>query len=230
MESLLAVEAAARLRSFSHAGEEMNITQSAISHAIGAAEELLGIQIFDRKVRPIRLTAEGMVYVAAVTACLAQISAETESIRRRKRSNVLTISCNLAYGNYWLLPHLKAFHEAYPDLQVNMVTTYQGLASLEEGIDVAIRFGRGDWAGCEAQLLFRERLVPVASPDYVRRSAPVCRPADLREHSLLHAVFVDRTWYDWGQWFQHFGVEASGTLPGSTFDNHLLMMQAALSG
>ena len=111
-----------------------------------------------------------------------------------------------------------------------MVTTYQGLASLDDGIDVAIRFGRGDWPGVTSRLLFQERIVPVASPDYMERNAPILRPADLLDHALLHALSIERSWYDWHQWFGHFGVAAPATPPGPTFDNHLMMIQAALSG
>lgn len=230
LKSLLALEAAARHASFTRAADELNVSQSAISHAITTAETFLGTQLIDRTSRPISLTPEGKAYVATLASCFTQLAAEAETLRRRKVRNVLTISCNLAYGNYWLLPRLKGFHAAHPDLQVNMVTTYQGLASLDEGIDVAIRFGRGDWPGCTSRLLFSERIVPVASPDYVERNAPVRQPADLLDHVLLHALSVEKSWYDWQQWFAHFGVPIHGVLPGPTFDNHLLMMQAALSG
>lgn len=230
LKSLLALEAAARHASFTRAAEELNVSQSAVSHAITTAETFLGATLIDRTSRPISLTAEGKAYVATLASCFTQLAAEAETLRRRKTSNVLTISCNLAYGNYWLLPRLKSFHAAHPDLQVNMVTTYQGLASLDEGNDVAIRFGRGDWPGCESRLLFSERIVPVASPDYAERNAAVHRPADLLAHALLHAHSVERSWYNWQQWFEHFGVAMPGPLPGPAFDNHLLMLQAALSG
>lgn len=230
LKSLLAIEAVARLRSFTRAGEELQTSQSAVSHAITEAEQFLETRLFDRSARPVTLTAEGAAYVATLSACLGQLSAETTALRQSKRANTLTISCNLAYGNYWLLPRLKAFHEAHPELQVNMVTTYQGLASMEEGIDVAIRFGRGNWPGLAAYHLFSEQILPVASPVYVAESDVVTTPESLRQHVLLHAHSMDKTWYDWGQWFRHFDVAHTETLPGPTFDNHLLMMQAALSG
>ncbi|MCV2866773.1 LysR substrate-binding domain-containing protein [Albidovulum sediminicola] len=230
LKSLLALEAAARHASFTRAADELNVSQSAVSHAITTAETFLGAQLINRSTRPISLTPEGKAYVATLANCFTQLAAEADGLRRRRAADVLTISCNLAYGNYWLLPRLKGFHAAHPDLQVNMVTTYQGLASLDEGIDVAIRFGRGDWPGREARLLFRERIVPVASPDYVERNAPVRSAGDLLSHDLLHALSVERSWYDWQQWFEQFGVTAPNPLPWPMFDNHLLMMQAALSG
>ena len=229
LKALLALEATARHGSFSRAAEELNVSQSAVSHAVTTAESFLRTRLLDRATRPIGLTVEGERYLATLASCLSQLAAEAEMLQRRRRGNVLTISCNLAVGNYWLLPRLKVFHEAFPNLQVNMVTTYQGLASLSEGIDVAIRFGRGDWSDGTSRLLFKEVIVPVASPDYLARHSAIRTPSDLSAHVLLHAQSVDKSWYDWQQWFQHFGLDGTD-LEGPSFDNHLLMMQAALSG
>ncbi|WP_206540290.1 LysR substrate-binding domain-containing protein [Leisingera sp. ANG-M1] len=230
LKALLAVEAVARLRSFTRAGEELNTSQSAVSHAVTQAESFLETKLFDRSARPVALTAEGTEYIASLSTCLAQLSADTQALRQRKEDNTLTISCNLAYGNYWLLPRLKGFHAAHPGVQVNMVTAFHGLSTLDPGIDVAIRFGRGSWPGCQSQLLFREQILPVASPGYIAQTGAASSPQDLLRHTLLHARSNDKSWYDWTQWFSYFGVRQSGPLPGPAFDNHLLMMQAALSG
>ncbi|MCV3211692.1 LysR substrate-binding domain-containing protein [Mesorhizobium sp. YC-39] len=230
MKSLLAVEATSRHASFSAAAEELNVSQSAISHAVTAAEAFLGVQLIDRTTRPISLTTEGKIYMATLRNCLNQLATESDALRRSKTRNALTISCNLANANYWLLPRLKLFHLEYPKLQVHLVTTYQGLASLDDGIDIAVRFGDGNWPNCTSHLLFRERIVPVASPDYLERNPPVHQAADLLDHTLLHAMSLERSWYDWNQWFEQFGLLPSAGLPGPSFDNHLLMMQAALNG
>lgn len=230
LRSLLAVEATARHASFSGAAEELNVSQSAVSHAVAAAEGFLGVRLIDRTTRPISLTAAGKSYVTTLTGCLNQLAVEGRSLHRARSRNTLTVSCNLAYAHYWLLPRLKSFHDTYPDRQVNLVTTYQGLASLGEGIDLAVRFGDGNWTDCTSYLLYRERIVPVATPDYVEQNPRIDCPADLCDHNLLHALSLERSWYDWYQWFDAFKVPLSGNLRGPTFDNHLLMMQSALSG
>lgn len=229
LKSLLALEATARHASFSAAAEELNVSQSAVSHAVTTAEGFLGVALVDRATRPIGLTPAGKAYVATLASCLTQLAAEGRALGRAKSRNVLTISCNLAYANYWLMPRLRLFHQAFPDLEVNLVTTYQGLASLDEGIDVAVRFGDGNWPGCSAHLLLAERILPVATPDYLAQHPPVRRPEDLLCHTLLDALSQERSWYDWAQWFAHFGIPAA-ELPGPSFDNHLFLMQAALAG
>lgn len=230
LRSLLALEATARHASFSGAARELNISQSAVSHAVTTAEKFLGVQLIDRTTRPISLTADGTAYMATLTGCLNQLMAAGKSLQRSPSHSTLTISCNLATGNYWLLPRLKFFHLAYPNQQINLVTTYQGPALLDDDIDVAVRFGDGNWPDGASHLLFQERIVPVATQEYLDRNPRIGCPADLLDHTLLHALSLERSWFDWYQWFEHFGVAMKGGLPGPSFDNHLLMMQAALSG
>jgi LysR family glycine cleavage system transcriptional activator len=229
MKALLAVEATARHGSFSKAAAELNITQSAVSHLVTQAENFLTVPLFDRASRPVRLTTEGMKYVNAMVSSLNLLKAEGQSLQSRKTTNSITISCNLAYGNFWLLPKLKSFHALYPDITVNMVTAYQGLPELSEGIDVALRFGKGEWPGCTAIPLFREQIVPVASGRYLEGMPPIKRPEDLLQHTLLHADAQDKSWFDWGQWFDYYDVRHPARLGGPRFDNHVMMMQAALT-
>jgi LysR family glycine cleavage system transcriptional activator len=230
LKAMLAVEATARLGSFSKAASELNVTQSAVSHLVAQAEAFLNTPLFQRQARPVTLTPEGRRYVEAVVAGLNIIRLEGEQLQQASKSDSLTVSCNLAYANFWLLPRLKEFHDLHPEITVNVVTAYQGLPPLTNGIDLSVRFGDGAWPGCVAQLLFSEQIVPVASASYGDRIGEIRRPADLLGHTLLHARADDKSWFDWQQWFEHFGVELRGNLPGPVFDNHLMMMQAALAG
>src|SRR5262245_58407638 len=147
LKSLLAVEATAQCGSFSNAATELNVTQSAVSHLVGQAEDYLGARLFDRASRPIRLTREGQRYVNAVISGLNILKAEGQHLQERKAATTLIVSCNLGYGNFWLLPRLKHFHDRHPAITVNMVTTYQGLPELTDGIDVANPLRQGELAG-----------------------------------------------------------------------------------
>lgn len=227
---LLAVEATARHGSFSRAAGELNVTQSAISHLVGQAEAFLDTRLFHRQSRPVQLTPEGRRYVDAIVTGLNVIRAEGEHLRNAARADRLTVSCNLAYASFWLLPRLREFHDLHPEITVNVVTAYQGLPPLTDGIDFSVRFGGGEWPDCTAHLLFAEQIVPVASASLAESLGGIAGPADLLGHTLLHARADDRTWFDWQQWFRHFGVVTPASLPGPTFDNHLMMMQAALAG
>lgn len=230
LKAMLAVEATARLGSFSRAASELNVTQSAISHLVAQAENLLNTQLFVRQTRPVQLTSEGRRYVEAIVSGLSIIRSEGETLQRASKSDTLTVSCNLAYANFWLLPRLKEFHDLHPEVTVNVVTAYQGLPPLTPDIDISVRFGDGDWPECTSHLLFSEEIVPVASASCAESIGRIGSPEELLKLTLLHARADDKTWFDWKQWFQHFGVNVPGGLPGPVFDNHLMMMQAALAG
>lgn len=229
LRAMLAVEATARLGSFSKAAAELNITQSAVSHLVSETEAMLSTRLFERGSRPVCLTEAGRRYVAVLVSGLNLIGAEGEALQQ-VRGDVLTVSCNLAYANFWLLPKLKDFHALRPDIVVNMVTAYQGLPALSGEIDLSIRFGKGAWEGCTARILFAETIVPVASPTYLARSTPIRQAVDLLGQNLLHARADDKSWYDWEQWFDHFAVQHPRVLAGPIYDNHLMMMQSALAG
>ncbi|MER8395793.1 LysR substrate-binding domain-containing protein [Mesorhizobium sp. M1340] len=166
----------------------------------------------------------------AIVSGLNIIRSEGEPLQRASKSDTLTVSCNLAYANFWLLPRLKEFQDLHPEVTVNVVTAYQGLPPLTNGIDISIRFGNGDWAECTSRLLFAEEIVPVASASYAKSVGRIGSPEELLKLTLLHARADDKKWFNWKQWFQHFGVSVPGGLPGPVFDNHLMMMQAALAG
>jgi LysR family glycine cleavage system transcriptional activator len=202
---MLAVEATARLGSFSKAAAELNVTQSAVSRLITKAEKLLRTRLFDRQSRPVKPRAEGQRYVNALLSGLSVIRSEGEALQRTKNASRLTVSCNLAYANFWLLPRLKEFHDDHPEITVNMVTAFQGLPELSDAIDISIRFGKGNWPDCTAELLLSEYIVPVASPAYIERAPEFAAPRDLLNHLLLHARADDKTWFDWDQWFLHSG-------------------------
>lgn len=230
LQALLAVEATARLGSFSEAASDLNVTQSAIRHLVAQAEDFLCTPLFVMQARRLQLTCEGRRYVDAIGSGLNIIRLEGESLQRASKSDTLTVSCNLAYANFWLLPRLKEFQDLHPNVTVNVVTAYQGLPPLTKHIDVSVRFGNGDWPECTSHLLFAEEIVPVASASYAKSIGRIESPEELLKLTLLHARADDKTWFNWKQWFRHFGVTVSSGLPGPVFDNRLMMMQAALAG
>jgi LysR family transcriptional regulator, glycine cleavage system transcriptional activator len=198
LKAMLAVEATARLGSFSKAASELNVTQSAVSHLVNQAEAFVNTQLFQRQLRPVQLTPEGRRFVEAIVAGLSIIRAEGEALQRTVNSDTLTVSCNLAYANFWLLPRLTEFQDLHPDVTVNVVTAYQGLPPLTNGIDLSVRFGNGDWPETVAHLLFAEMIVPVASVSYVEslevvRSPQRHRFLDRLLQPATHSTFDGRT-------------------------------------
>ncbi len=233
---LLAFEAAARHANFTRAARELNMSQPAVSQAVSQLEEILGTRLLDRTARPISLTAEGKLYQQSVVTALDSIAEGGEAVRRvvdTERANV-TVSCNLGFATYWLMPRLHAFQQAHSHVSVNIVTTYDGIAVLGDNVDIAIRFGNGIWVGRKSQLLFKETVFPVCSPRYLERAIPVTgsieSPAGLLALELIHVEVADKSWFDWQQYLMHFGIRHKGPMPGPRYSNSVQAISAAVEG
>lgn len=229
-KALLAIEAVERLGSFSKAGDELNVSQSAVSHAVRNLEDVLHVKLIERKRRPVRVTEAGKRYVEALRSGLSELERAYDIVTPSRDTPEIVVSGNLGVITYWLIPKLKAFREDNPNIGVSFVTTYDGVPSLDFQTDVALRFGDGKWSDCESQLLFDEEITPVASPSYLDTHTRIKTVTDLLDHTLLQVRSRDPSWVDWAHWFAANGITVEDPLPGPTFDNHLFMMQAALNG
>ena len=229
LNGLRAFEAAARHLSFTQAAFELNVTQTAISHQIRRLEEELGIRLFIRKNRALALTPKARDYLPGVRAAFNDLRLATDRLLRRDDDNVLTVSTLASLAAKWLLPRLSQFQEAHPRIDVR-ITTSTGLVDFRGGgVDAAIRYGRGHWAGLRADWLMADELFPVCSPKLLEGDKPLRRPEDLAHHTLLHSSggYDD----DWRLWLTAAGLPTNiSRQPGLTFDLILMTVQAAIDG
>ena len=229
LNGLRAFEAAARQLSFTQAAFELNVTQTAISHQIRRLEEELGIRLFIRKNRALALTPKARDYLPGVRAAFNDLRLATDRLLRRDDDNVLTVSTLASLAAKWLLPRLSQFQEAHPRIDVR-ITTSTGLVDFRGGgVDAAIRYGRGHWAGLRADWLMADELFPVCSPKLLEGDKPLRRPEDLAHHTLLHSSggYDD----DWRLWLTAAGLPTNiSRQPGLTFDLILMTVQAAIDG
>jgi LysR family glycine cleavage system transcriptional activator len=229
LNGLRAFEAAARHLSFTRAAAELHVTQTAISHQIRRLEAQLGMRLFTRGSRALSLTQEAQVYLPAVRAAFEDLHAATARLLRPNRDQLLTVSTMASLAAKWLLPRLGGFQAAHPGIEVRISTSAHLVDFRREEVDVAIRYGRGRWAGLRAQWLMAEDIFPVCSPALVQGKKALRRPADLAHHTLLHAG-VSRD--DWQLWLTAAGLPTSlaSSQPGLTFDLSLMALQAAIDG
>lgn len=223
LTTLRAFEAAARLGSFSRAAEEISVTHSAVSHQVRALERSLGTALFKRNGRRVSLTEPGQQLAKRVGAALRDIADAAQLVRRRDRGRVLTITTLPSFAARWLMPRLGRFMEQHPEIDVNLHTSI-ALVDLErDEVDLAIRFGSGNWPGLEAQKFMDDELFPVASPTFNRGRLPA-RPAELAKFRLMRS---DDEF--WAPWFQAAGVKLPE--PQSTvFSDSAMLLQAAVAG
>lgn len=217
-------EAAGRRLSFKAAAEELNLTPSAISHGVQTLEQWLGVDLFLRGNRTLALTAAGVAYLPQVRAALELIAKASDAVPGRKSTGRLSVSVSPTFGIRWLAPRLARFNIRHPGIEVSVDTNHRLIEFPRDGIDIAIRMGRGDWAELDATCLVRERLVPVCAP----RLATAFRSGhDLAGTTLLHVVDARE---DWTAWSGLAGVELPLAARGLRFDTIQMAMEAAMEG
>jgi DNA-binding transcriptional LysR family regulator len=230
LDLLKGFEAAARHLSFTKAGEELFLTQSAISRQVQALEAQLGVQLFQRRIRALLLTDEGQRYFKAVREALDDLRAATVSVRAGKASAALTVSTTVSFASLWLVPRLAQFQTSHPGIQVRLVAENRIQDLERERIDVAVRYCPPAMAGPGAVRLFGVRVLPVTSPD-VASAANLKRPEDLARCVLLEYDDAERMpWLTWRVWFETMRVPMPTPAGLIRFSQPDQVIQAAVAG
>lgn len=224
LNSLRLFEAAGRHQSFKRAAEELNITPSAISHAIKSLEEWLGVPLFSRDRRGPVLTDAGAAYMPRVREALELLATATEAVPGRRPTGRLSVSVAPGFGVRWLIPNLPRFSERYPDIEVSLDTSHRRIDFPRDGVDLAIRMGRGDWPDLDVTCLVKEELVPVCTPSLAET---IGTAEDLAGQTLLHVTSVTEDWYAWSRLA---GVENLKLDQGLHFDSIDMAFEAAAEG
>lgn len=229
LNGLKAFESAARHMSFTRAAEELNVTQTAVSHQIRRLEDELGVRLFLRLKDGLALTEEGRAYLPGVKCAFEQLRQCTEALWEPKKSRTLTISTLVSLASKWLLPRLAGFQEAHPNIDIRVSASTDLVDFRCGGVDAAIRYGNGHWPGLRADWLMSDEVFPVCSPRLLNSAYPLREPRDLVNHTLLQVSGM--TGSDWNDWLQAARVE--GELQKSsrlTFDLAMMAVQAAVNG
>ncbi len=225
LSCLLAFESAARRKSFKLAAAELNLTPSAISHQIAKLEELLEVKLFERTGRQISLTIAGFEYLGRLSGALDTISVATDNVRKGV-NNSLFVHSSPSFASLWLMPRLADFARKHPHISLSLSSsvTYSDFGSGQADID--IRYGMPNWPMLSVQPIFQERILPLASPDYLSRH-PVAKPIELKEQALIQSVVNVKQWSDW---FKSRKIEYSPNRFAYRFDRTAMALEAAVQG
>ena len=226
LNALRAFEAAARHLSFTRAAEELNVTQAAISHQVKGLEERLGIILFRRLNRALLLTDAGQAYLPAVRDAFDLLAEATGRLKALDRVGVLTVSVLPSFAAKWLVPRLGRFSQAHRDIDIHIAPSEHLTDFAREDVDIAIRYGKGEWPGLRAHRLLTEEYFPVCSPDILKGRYRLRTPAELRHHTLLHGDMD----IDWRMWLMAAGVEGVDETRGPMFSDSSMVIQAAVEG
>jgi LysR family glycine cleavage system transcriptional activator len=222
-----AFEAAGRHLSFTRAAEELHVTPAAVSQQVRSLEQRLGVPLFRRVGRGLRLTEAGQAYLTEVRAALDRLAAATERLYAADGAGVITVSVLPSFAAKWLVTRLWKFHEAHPELSVRLSASDALVDFEREDVDLAIRYGPGHWSGLLADLLMREEVFPVCAPALLEGAGALREPADLARYSLLED---HNTLERWDDWLRAAGSDEPSARGGPSFSHASLMVQAAVEG
>lgn len=224
LNGLRAFEASARHLSFTRAAIELCVTQAAVSQQVKGLEKRLGVSLFQRLPRGLKITAEGEALLPTVTSSFDQMAITLDRIEAGQVRELLFLGVVGTFAVGWLLPRLREFQKRHPFIDVRVSTNNNRVDMAAEGLDFAIRFGQGSWHGTDAFRLFEAPLSPLCTP---KLAETLKSPADLADATLLRSYRSD----EWATWFAAAGVTPVAQVnAGIVFDTSLGMMEAALQG
>lgn len=215
-----AFAAAARTHSFTDAARELNLTASAISRRVAQLEHTLGVALFHRVTRGLRLTAAGETYLASITPALEQL--RTAGAALAPRGGSVRLATLPSFAALWLFPRLAAFEAAHPGIDLRVSTVARAPDATRDDIDLAVAIGTGGWRGWSSERLMAMRCRPVCAPSLGLRKL-----ADLERQTLL-GVSQPRGF--WRRWCREAGLPPFTPRRTLRFDGLHLLYEAAASG
>ncbi len=224
LRSLRVLEAAVRHQNYSRAATELSLTHSAVSHQIHSLESALGLRLFERVGRQMRATESGLALAQDVRTALDTLAAAVERVRGQDSSNSLTVSVLPSFAAAWLVTRLGGFLERHPGVELRLDSTSAVANFRNDGVEVAIRYGAGNYEGMISEKLFDDELFPTLSPA-LRRSARVRAPVDLARVPLLRI-----RQQPWAPWLAAAGLNWPEPRRGPLFNDSELALQAAIQG
>jgi LysR family glycine cleavage system transcriptional activator len=228
---LRTLEAAGRHLNFTRAADELGLTPAAVSHQIKEIEDQLGMTLFTRTSRSIRLTAAGELLIEASGDALDLLRRAISRAQKTTRKTVqLKVTTCAVLASKWLVPRLERFRSIRPDASIRIDVSMELRDFRRDDVDVAIRFGEGKYSGLRADRLFDNNIFPVCSPQLLKSGRPLKAPRDLLRHTLAHDEWSGMGWPDWRMWMTAAGVEDFDNDTGVHFSDSSQAIQAAIDG
>ena len=231
VNALIVFEAAGRLMSFSAAGRELKMTQAAVSYAIARLEDQLGVPLFLREHRRVRLSEAGTKFHADVSLGLSHIQRSAQSLRAVATGSHVTLACSTAFAAFWMVPRMQAFREDMPDIELRIQTADRDLDLRGEGAPLGVRGGDpGDWPHYDSEVLSPEVIYPVCGASYLAQFDRPATAEDFLSHRLIHLEEPFRTATTWVEWFAAQGIDGRRVPKGLQINDYVLVLQSVIEG
>jgi LysR family glycine cleavage system transcriptional activator len=232
LNALRSFEVAARHGSFTKAAAELLVTPAAVGQQVRLLEDFMGVSLFRRENRALVLTAVGEACLPGIREGFSQLVAAVGQAKPQTNGARLTISVAPSFAAKWLLPRLDSFEQRHPEIDVH-VDASMPLVDLHDGkVDLAIRYGAGQYPGHTVERLLGEEAIPVCSPALLAGEGPLQGPEDLNQHGLLHDDSPDNdpSCPTWPMWLRAAGVQGVDATRGPRFSQSSLVLEAAVLG
>ena len=232
LNALRAFEASARHLSFSRAADELGVTPAAISHQVRLLEDVLRVPLFRRVNRSVLLTDAGRSCLPLLSEGFDFLARAVAAAQADQDSGLLTVSIAPSFASKWLVPRIERFSNAHPEIDVRISASMTLVDFRSDKVDVAIRFGKGDYPGLRVDKLFAESISPMCSPTLMHGDRPLGVPTDLRHHTLIHddSAYLFGPTPDWRMWLAAAGADSVDSSRGSRFSFADHALQAAIDG
>ncbi|WP_140984028.1 transcriptional regulator GcvA [Asticcacaulis tiandongensis] len=231
LSALRVFEAAARHESFKHAAEELFVTPGAVSQQIRLLEEHVGVELFVRDGRRVVLSDAGRASALILKEAFEKMFEATRVMKQTQQKGRVTVSAAPSFTAKWLMPRLGDFSLANPDIDVWISADMSPTDFAVSDIDLAIRYGNGNYSNLHVEHLLEESVIPVCSPA-LYDAAPIRKAADLAHHVLLHDISADTdpSCPDWAMWLKAHGVDDVDAARGPRFNQSHMVIEAAVAG
>jgi LysR family glycine cleavage system transcriptional activator len=208
-------------------------------------EDCLGVQLFHRLTRALALTPEAEAILPKVSEGLRCLAVAVERTRDPRTAGTLSVTAPPAFAARWLVPRLRRFSAAHPEVQLRLSSSFRTIDGADRGATfpfdainphngagIAICFGAGRYPGCQVDLIFAADYVPVCSPSLLRVKRPLRTPQDLRWHVLIHddTIPEEANRPTWEEWLRMVKAEGVNPHVGPRFSDVSLALEAARDG
>jgi len=227
LSALFALEAAGRLCSFTLAAKELGVTQAAVSKQIAMLEADLGTVLFLRRHREVQLTEKGRELFGVTTKALSAIGSAMQHMRGANRTRPVTIAATMTNSHFWLLPRLPAFRQLHPQVAIRILSQEEPVDLKDGTIDMAIRFGDGDWNDGSVTPLFEGVVYAMASPGFLAARPELKTVDDVLRCPLIAYDAPDATWVSWSDWLKGTQVTSRPPTPALSCTRYIDAVQAA---
>ncbi len=236
LNALRAFEASARHQSFSTAAIELNVTPAAVGQLVKSLEDYLGITLFQwstgGKARLV-VTEAALMALPDIRAGFDRLLLGLEKLQAQTSAGVLTVAISPAFASKWLLPRIDTFQQAYPEIDIRLDTNLEPVDFAQHGIDIAVRYGQGNWSGLVAEKLMDEEVFPVCSPGFYQKYRHLLKYVEnLLNLPLIHDLTLDvhTGFTTWDTWLKYNQVSNGLAQRGLKINNSATVLQAAIDG